>query len=290
MMFKHLTIAFLFVCSSLVSVAQTTPPKVEFEDKDDDIMQMEFDLNRNRPFVEPIGGMANYSYLETSDIENSISYGGILGFRYTRKVKESSILRDDHNSFYLLFQSAGDATPTTYSISSFRFGFSSGESYGYAFNHSGNEGLYLGYSKAPLSWYTVNVDSAPNNGQRTESLRYFEESLRFGEASTALIGIRVAEPVTLNVGFEWAQIYERHLFWYWAMSQIIEGAADGLATWFVRSVGASSPTALPIMHFLLRNGVAMGFKALRMEQMNWPFTTAAPINSITYRIGLSANF
>ena len=78
--------------------------------------------------------------------------------------------------------------------------------------------------------------------------------------------------------------------WKWAGSAVIEGVADGLASWFVRAVGKNSPGALPIMHFILRNGVAMGFKALRSSKMNWPFTSAPPLNFMTYSIGVNVVF
>ncbi len=289
MTLRSIVFAVLFTAIVLPMAAQS--PKVEFED-DDDIIEMGVKFDEAKPFIEPIGGMAMWSYREGSDFENSITFGGDLGFRTTKRIKNGEILRDMANSLYLYYHQGGDAQSSTYSLSSFRWGFSNSESYGYGFKEEGVAGLYLGYSKAPLSWFTIDIDNSPANADSayTAGLRYFDGSMRFGESSTALIGVRVAEPVTLNVGFEWAQMYERHLFWYWALSQAIEGIADGAASWFVKAIGANSPTAMPIMHFILRNGVAMGFKALRMEQMNWPFTTEAPINIMTFRLGASINF
>lgn len=290
MMKRTLLLALLF--TSVVLTASAQKGKVEIEE-DDDFMEMGVKFDESRPFIEPLGGMAMWSYREGTDFENSMTFGGDLGFRTTKRIKNDQILKDMANSLYLYYHSGGDAQTNTYSLSSFRWGFSNSESYGYAFNNEGKTGIYLGYSKAPLSWFTIDIENVPagaGSSAYTNSLRYFDGSMRFGEASTALIGFRVADPVSLNVGFEWAQMYERHMFWYWLMSQAIEGIADGAASWFVKAIGANSPTALPIMHFILRNGVAMGFKALRMEQMNWPFTTEAPINIMTFRLGASIQF
>jgi hypothetical protein len=282
-----ISVVTIALMASLSAIAQE--PKLEFED-DDEVVPMELSFSMRHPFVEALVGQSMWSYKEVSDFENSLAVGANLGFSDTRRMKNSSILHENQNSFYLQYLMAGDATQTTYAMESWRFGFNTTESYGYGFKDEGNSGFYLGNAKAPLSWFTVSVDSAPNQGVITTGLEHYEGSLRFGESATALIGVRVSDPVSLNVGFEWAQIYERHLFWYWAMSQVIEGAADGLASWFVRAVGKNSSTALPIMHFILRNGVAMGFKALRMEQMNWPFETEAPINIMTYRVGINVTF
>ncbi|MCX6139269.1 MAG: hypothetical protein NTX15_00280 [Candidatus Kapabacteria bacterium] len=115
-------------------------------------------------------------------------------------------------------------------------------------------------------------------------------ALRFGEAMRPSLSWRIAEPISLRVGYEWSQVYPRHMFWYWALSQTIEGIADAAATYLAREIGKSSPAAMPIMYFLLKNGVAAGFKALRMNQMNWPFTTVAPLNIYTWNVGVAVHF
>ena len=74
-------------------------------------------------------------------------------------------------------------------------------------------------------------------------------------------------------------------------SEIIEGAADGIAGMVARTTfGRSSPKSLPIFNFILRNAVAYGFKELRREKMNWPFDTAAPLNITSWNVGLSVSF
>ena len=276
----------LNVLTMLLTAAMLAIP-AQADDDEDLVMWMQ----PKTPFFQPIVGQSNWSLENTADIESSITIGAVMGFDNVRKVKDSDILRHQSNGLYVTYHMAGDEKPETFSVESWRFGFVSSESYGYAFNDDGVSGFYLTASKAPLSWYGVSING---EGQQAldgyDQLNRYPGSLRFGEAATAGLGVRVAEPISINAGFEWALAYERHIFWYWAGSAVVEGIADGLASWFVREVGESSPVALPIMHFILRNGVAMGFKALRQNEMNWPIGSAAPLNIMTYSIGVNVHF
>ncbi len=273
----------------LIGLFTLAPSAMSWAADDDGMMEM-FE-STNTPYFQPVFGQSMISLENAADIENGLTFGAILGFEGTRRVAGGDILRHQSNGLYLYYMMEGEDKPETFSVSSFRFGFTSEESYGYGFQDTGNEGFYLSAAKAPLSWYSVNVkDENTAALAGAAGIERFPGSLRFGESATAGIGVRVSDPITINAGFEWAQVYERHIFWYWAGSALIEGVADGLANWFVREVGKNSPVALPIMHFILRNGVAMGFKALRQDQMNWPISSAAPMNIMTYSIGVNVHF
>ena len=275
----------LSVLSLMIAASMLLTPTTSQADDD-----MGMWMKPKSPFFQPIVGQSMWSHEGTADIENSIAVGAILGFDNVRQVGDSDILRHQSNGLYVTYHMAGEQKPETFSIESWRFGFVSEESYGYAFGDDGVSGFYLTASKAPLSWYSVSVGDGQESLEGFDRLNRYPGSLRFGEAATASLGVRVADPISINAGFEWALAYERHIFWYWAGSAIIEGIADGLASWFVREVGQSSPVALPIMHFILRNGVAMGFKALRQNEMNWPIGSAAPLNIMTYSIGVNVHF
>ena len=80
------------------------------------------------------------------------------------------------------------------------------------------------------------------------------------------------------------------MFWFWGLSQVIEGIASGGMNIFINAIGRSSPAAVPVMHFILQNGLSLGFKALRMNKMNWPFDTEAPLNVMSYTVGIGIHF
>ncbi len=276
----------------LLSVLIALPATAEETDSIDlDVIDISFESKQ--PFFRPIFGQSAITLENTTDIENSLTVGVVLGFEGTRRVQNSNILRTQTNGLFVIHHAEQEASSETYSITAWRFGFSTGESYGYGFSEESNAGLYLGSEKAPLTWSSITISSTPDgiaDPQGAERLQRFPDALRFGESSTASVGVRVIDAVSVSAGFEWSQTYERHLFWKWAGSAIIEGVADGAASWFVRAIGKNSPAAMPIMHFILRNGVALGFKALRQDQMNWPFTSAAPLNFQTYTIGVNVVF
>jgi hypothetical protein len=96
---------------------------------------------------------------------------------------------------------------------------------------------------------------------------------------------------TVNAAYTWDQVYPRHLFWKWAGTSVIEGIASGLVDAFVKAIGNSSPKAVPVMNFVLRNGLAYGFKSLRKSNMTWPFgADTPPLNIETFSVGATVSF
>jgi hypothetical protein len=268
--------------SSVLQAKDTT-------DLDNDDMFQDVVKSFKHPFMQVSIGNARIALDGVPSVENDLTFGVDLGFTRDRQLVNSSVFYQSNRGLYLKYHMAPDPVPGSYTSDVWRFGAQASESYGYSFSSGEPEGIYFDNSNAPLSWYSIvnkgSVDSFSN-----EKLARFEDALRFGEASVASISLRATDNISLNAGFEWAQAYERHMFWYWAGSQILEGIGDKLAEFFVGAIKKSSPSAAPIMHFILRNGVALGFKALRQHQMNWPFTTVAPMNFTTYRIGATIIF
>ncbi len=264
---------------------------------------MEVDFNERTPMVSLFYGSATPSREGISGtIEQDMTFGGTLGMgREKAWFRDPSIIQRYSNNVYLWYGNAADAqgivTPAdgdnpaiagSSSTNLFRVGLADESGFGYKLGESSN--LMFLASNAVLSWTAVTPQSVTSDPVSAQALRDFEGALRFGEAMRPTIEWRVTGPVSIRVGYEWSQIYPRHMFWYWALSQGIEGIADAGATWFAREIGKSSPAAMPIVYFILKNGVAAGFKALRMNQMNWPFTTVAPMNVHMWNVGIGLHF
>ncbi len=273
-------------CIAVPSRAQ----KMEVEEDPLDL-NMESMFNIQKPFMQVSGGTTSFSYDGDQNFQDDITFGVVLGFASQKNVFKSEIVKTMMGGAYLTYVMAGDTTFGKASVETWRFGFENSDAFGYPLGSNGTMSLDFYATRAPLSWFVHSLPSLGVDSNTAAQLSgRFGEDLRFGESARASIGFRVAEPVSIGVGFEWAQAYERHMFWYWAMSGIIEGVADGLGAYFVNAVGKSSPMAAPIIHFIVRNGIAMGFKALRQNQMNWPFTTAAPLNYMNYQASVSVRF
>ena len=118
----------------------------------------------------------------------------------------------------------------------------------------------------------------------------YNESFRFGTSNEAGIRIKPIENLILDAAYERSVVFERHLFWKWAGSAIIETAAQGLIDGFINEVFESSPAAGPIVNFLLKNGLAYGLYELRQEKMNWPFNSEAPLSYDQFKFGVTVVF
>lgn len=265
-------------CTPAISARDTT------DDASDDMMQ-DFVESFRHPFIQVAVGNTAISLDKVSRFEDDLAFGADLGFVRDRVVSNSGkINHQTYKGLYLTYLKAPDQAPATSTAEVWRFGTRTMESYGYLFSEGKQAGIYFDAALSPLSWYSINGGGLVDTFSGARFSR-FEDALRFGESTVASVTLRATDNISFTAGFEWAQAYERHMFWYWAGSQAIEGITDRLAEFFVTAIGKSSPSALPVMHFILRNGVAMGFKALRQNEMNWPFTTAAPLNFKTYQIG-----
>jgi hypothetical protein len=274
-----------------------------FKDDSTNSFMMEVDFNERTPMISLFYGSATPSRDGISGtIEQDMVFGGTLGMEREKAwFRDPSIIQRYSNNVYLWYGKAADAqgivTPAegdnpaiaaSSSTNLFRIGLADESGFGYKLGESSN--LMFLASNAVLSWTAVTPQSVTTDPTSAQAMRDFEGALRFGEAMRPTIEWRVASPISIRVGYEWSQIYPRHMFWYWALSQGIEGIADAGATWFAREIGKSSPAAMPIVYFILKNGVAAGFKALRMNQMNWPFTTVAPMNVHMWNVGIGLHF
>ena len=276
-----------FISTSNLSAQE----KFEWEHDDIPFSKSFSKWNEKSPAVNLFGGLSTFDrYKIDSTIEDDLFFGIELGMeRISTSNDAEGIAEKTFDGLFLFYHLAPSNTNGTMTTELWRFGFADETSYGYKFGE-GNAGLYLGAGSSPLTWGTVNVQQVGADSVQMAELLRLDDGLRFGEQMNADIDVRFAEPVSLMVRYDWTQIYPRHMFWYWGLSLMIEGVSKGLLSAFINSIGNSSPAALPIMNFILQNGLSMGFKALRMNKMNWPFDTEAPLNVMSYSVGVSVHF
>lgn len=286
---RHILVALLLCSSVVVSTAQTrerTPSK-----NDSLFTDMTFDMGERSPSIYAWYGGATSSRDGAGSIAPTTMFGVSLGMEREKAWRgtENIIVHNGTSLYFAYGPHATGSTTASSTVDLMRFGFMDETGYGYRLGDASNISFLVGQSS--LSWTSVASSTLPvNEPAQAQAIRDFEGSLRFGETMRPTLAWRIASPVSLRVGYEWTQVYPRHMFWYWAMSSGIEGIADAAASWFAREIGKSSPDAMPIMYFILRTGVAAGFKALRMNQMNWPFETAAPMNVQIWNVGASIHF
>lgn len=291
---RHLLVAVMAMTVVVASAQLDTTQRKK--DKDVSELSLErFKFSDRRPAVGLFGGTTSFGRKDLSaPIENAIAFGIELGFRRSNVIGATAVTSTHSDGITISYHKGADVVAITpdispQSINAFRIGVASRNGYGYKFG-SGNEGVSFLHGSSALSWTVLNADDDSLAIATNQPLARFGSGLRFGEAWMPAIEFRVADPVSIQLQYTWAQVYPRHMFWYWLGSGTIEAVADGLTVWFVKEIGLTSPTVTPIMYFLLRNGVSAAFKALRANRMNWPFNTEAPLNMHTFSIGATVQF
>lgn len=187
-------------------------------------------------------------------------------------------------------RAAADPAAVTESVVNlWRFGAQNHSGYGYSFDGTAN--TYIAFLAGDrFGWAVMDPRVVAAPAADRQALADIGDALRFSETMRATIAVRPAAAVSVNLGYEWQLIYPRHMVLQWMGSHAVEGIASVLVTTFVDHIGVSSPSALPVVHFLLVNGLNAGFKALRQSNMNWPFHSAAPMSAHVLSVGATVHF
>lgn len=262
---------------------------------DDDFMVFDDDMYTEmfkevHPTITLTGGLASVDRDKLADDAVAAPMPWSLQLGMARHhTKDEGVFMEKSGAFFVTWDKAPDATADKWTFDMWHFGAVSNEAYGYSFG-DGGAGIAFGAASSRLHWTSfVDPTGQPATGD-PQPINDFYGNLRFGESNSAPIDIEFTKGFALRVSPEWQQIYPRHVFWYWAGSQVIESAASGALSSFVKFIGRKSPAALPIVHFILQNGLAYGFKALRANEMYWPITSEAPMNIYTLNLGVSFKF
>jgi hypothetical protein len=215
-----------------------------------------------------------------------------LGFESFEQYKNSeNVFKFNHETFFIgkiqEISTTSDDNNGKVRTEAWRFGF--GRNNGYGYNIGSSMKVALGASNG-LSWTKFDFLDNPESPADQKRLDYIGDSFRFGTQTEANITVKFSDNIGISGSYERAVVFPRHLFWYWAGSEIVRGIGSGLLGTFVKEVGKASPEALPIVNFVLQNALNYGFYELRQKNMNWPIETAAPFAFDSFNIGLSVSF
>ena len=259
--------------------------------------EMDFGFSKTRPAISLQYGLAN---LNREDLQSQFVDPNLLeiklGYIKDRNAWETdNIIRHSYKYLYLSNESnklAGkEAVGSEVESDMWRFGFGRLSGYGYKL---GENAAIIPYYSYTLNWSNINF-KYPDiltliSDTDQEILNLYDESFRFGTSSEGGVRIKIIDNLMLDAGYERSIVFQRHLFWKWAGSAIIEAAAQGLLDGFISEVFESTPAAGPIVNFLLKNALAYGIYELRQEKMNWPFSSEAPIAYDQFKFGVTFVF
>lgn len=166
--------------------------------------------------------------------------------------------------------------------------FGSGWSSGFGYK-IGNVSIIPYYSYS-LDWSRLELLNSPAPQLEKAKLDLFNESIRFGTSGEGGVRIKLLDYLTLEAGYERSIIFQRHLFWKWSGSAILEAIGQWAVDEFVDEVMESSPMAVPVVNFLLKNGLSYAVYELRQTKMNWPFSGEAPQAHDQFKFGITFTF
>jgi hypothetical protein len=164
-----------------------------------------------------------------------------------------------------------------------RFGLGRSSGYGYQVGQS----AIIPYYTYSFEWSRIDFKETPADSVDRAKTNLYHESFRFGTSAEGGIRINIIPQITIEAGYERSAVFQRHLFWKWAGSALLEAAGQWGIDSFVREIMKSTPMAVPVVNFLLKNALSYGVYELRKEKMNWPFKSEAPVSYDQFKFGLT---
>ncbi len=237
-----------------------------------------------------------FSRIRLKDLKNQFVDPNLLelklGYASEKTVYTLPNLIKQHFTYVYLNNTSTDlAKATTQNTdiksSTWRFGFGFSNGYGYRIGSKGGFIFYYTYS---LDWSRFHLLDSVINPVDRQRLDLFNDAFRFGTGFEGGARIKITPLLTIDAGYQKSIVFQRHLFWKWAGSSIIEVVAQGLLDGFIDNISDSSPAATPFIFFILKNGLAYGIYQLRFDKMNWPFNSEPPLTFRQYKLGVTLEF
>jgi hypothetical protein len=299
----NLIVVMIFFFCLGFSQAQEDSTKTEsdwdwhWKSRDWENWKMDFGLKDQKPAISLQYGLAK---VNRNDLQAEFVDPGLieikLGFIKDKPAWGTEyIINHKYSYLYLSNESnklsGKEAIGTDIKSDMWRFGFGSSKGYGYKL---GESSAIIPYNSFTLNWSRIDFQFpdirtfAPDPDN--DVLNLYEGSFRFGTSSEGGVRIKLIDNLMLDAGYERAIVFQRHLFWKWAGSAVIETAAQGLLDGFINKIFRSSPAAGPIINFVLKNALAYGIYQLRQDKMNWPFNSEAPIAYDQFKFGMTFVF
>ncbi|HSW56245.1 MAG TPA: hypothetical protein VLH59_14260 [Ignavibacteriaceae bacterium] len=289
-----ITVLFLFIFfSPFIIVAQDSTETSDTWKWEWDEFDEWTEWKNKKPTISIDYGLSDIS---RTDVENPFAKSSLielkLGYTYNRISKYAEYI--DKQTFNYLFLNknstelaGGSETTSDIETDNWQFGLGWSSGYGYKM---GEAASITPYYTSSFTWTNLDFadDSLSVNDERIKQL--YDETFRFGSSYETGVRIQPTELIVLEGGYERSIVFERHLFWKWAGSGIIELAANGLLDVFIKEVFKSSPSAGPIVFFVLKTALGYGLYELRQDKMNWPFPSAPPIAMDNIKFGVTLMF
>lgn len=215
-----------------------------------------------------------------------------LGFTMEKESKFGKNTLKYDNKFLFLSNASNDNLSKNQSAedvknSMWRFGFGDKSGYGVKL---GSVSI-LPYNSGSFAWtefeYEVNNNLTDADYSKLED---FKGTFRFGSTWEGGINFQIFNGFSIEPKYEISDVFPRHLFGKQLMSSMLEATGLFLIDGFTTRILKNSPVAGTFVNFVLKNAYEFGFYQLRRSQMNWPFTSTAPLRYNTFKLGMTFIF
>lgn len=298
MNYKRISILFLFIIlSAAVTFAQEESDSTKTNDKWDwewhnhnfkfDLFGSEFKGKPTISFEYGFSKLGLRGFNETFGNPNLAEFQ--IGYTNIKGSDEENILKYKYHYLFISNFStklAGSSNSNELETDMWRFGFGRSIGFGYEIG----AGAIIPYHTYSFEWTRLKMQSNLANPADKKLVDLFNNSFRFGTSFDGGIKFKIIPNIMLDAGYQRTIVFPRHLFWKWAGSVIIEAAGQEAIDHFVDQIMDTSPYAVPIVSFVLKNALSYGLYELRQEKMNWPFATAAPLAYDQFKFGITFVF
>lgn len=293
---KILQLLFCFVLISYSSYSSDEWFDDDFyeEFSDNDYIQM-FSFSAVRPMIDLNLGL-NKINLDKKSYSNSFNEIGNLSgkFGYSRKnsIFDSKNIYNGSNNYLFLDYLNKDlplskTTGLNTNAKIFQIGFGDDDFYSYKIADL----IDLEFTNnSAFGWTWLSFDNVETDSNNIKYLNYICDGMRFSNSVGNDVKILIDDSYGISAGYNRTIVYQRHLFWYWAGSEIINQAGNGMIDWFVRSIAKRSSGAAPIVYFILHSAYNYGMYELRKDGMNWPFESSPGFIYDNFKVGVSFRF
>lgn len=256
------------------------------------------ELESNMPTIELFYGISEPQFLDPN-FEGSLSAMAISEVRlgqtdtylweFSDKIvefKNQSITLSNASDLFSEYDADADLIPE-----SWRIGLNEEKGYGYRIGEK-NSVLFTHGGSILWNFFNMREQSqrAMDDTLSQFAIDKFGDAVRFGGTMESHIKIRFMDNFSVNAGYERVAIFPRHMFWYWFMSESLNGIAHWGLDKFIEEIGERAPMVMPIIYSVFKTALSYGFYELREEQMNWPFDTAEPFMYDNVKFGISFYF
>ncbi len=213
-----------------------------------------------------------------------------LGFTKQKKSSYGKNILNYRNGYMFLSNASSDSYSGSDNSGTentlWRFGFGNKTGYGVKF---GSVSI-MPYSSNSFAWSELSYPVSEETVSENSVLADFNNAFRFGTTTEAGINLQLAPGFSIQPKYEISDIFPRHLFGKQLMSTMIEMGGLFLIEGFTNQIMKNAPVAGTFVSFILKNAYEYGYYQLRKNQMNWPFTSTAPLRYNTFKLGMTFTF